>query len=395
MSKPPAKNASASPPTPNRPSASLNDSLVPLRQQIDALDQQLVQLLAERRRVVEKVAELKQEQNLPMFHPAREENLISTRRAQATAAGLDPDYIEDLFRTVLRHSRAGQLETLARRGARPGAKVLIVGGRGAMGTFFGRAFQQSDYELRVLDRDDWGRVDELVAGIDLCLLAVPIDVTTSVAAQIGPKLPPNCVLADVTSLKTAPLAAMLRAHTGPVIGLHPLFGPATTSMDKQIVVVTPGRNMQASKWVLEQLTLWGNVPVETAAEEHDQIMGIVQALRHFATFAFGQFLHSRGVPIARTLELSSPIYRLELAMVGRLFAQDPSLYSEIVFATPERLKLLKEYIQSLQQNLSLIERGDKAEFTARFRKVAEWFGPFSEQAMRESTFLVDKLVHRF
>lgn len=124
-------------------------------------------------------------------------------------------------------------------------------------------------------------------------------------------------------------------------------------------------------------------------------MGIVQALRHFATFAFGQFLHSRRVPIFRTLELSSPIYRLELVMVGRLFAQDPSLYSEIVFATPERLGLLKEYIQSLNQNLDLIERGDKAEFIARFRKVAEWFGPFSEQAMRESTFAIESLVHRF
>jgi chorismate mutase/prephenate dehydrogenase len=82
-------------------------------------------------------------------------------------------------------------------------------------------------------------------------------------------------------------------------------------------------------------------------------------------------------------------------MVGRLFAQDPALYAEIVFATPERLALLKDYIQSLQQNLSLVERGDKAEFVARFRKVADWFGPFSEQAMRESTFLVEKLVHRF
>jgi len=129
--------------------------------------------------------------------------------------------------------------------------------------------------------------------------------------------------------------------------------------------------------------------------EHDEIMGIVQALRHFATFAFGQFLHSRRIPIFRTLELSSPIYRLELGMVGRLFAQDPAMYAEIVFATPERQTLLKEYIQSMSQNLDLIDRGDKAEFVARFRKVAEWFGPFSEQAMRESTFLVDKLVQRF
>jgi chorismate mutase/prephenate dehydrogenase len=388
-------------PTPGREKAGpanlspADSNLEPLRRDIDVIDRQLVRLLVDRRRVVEKIAALKQQQDLPTFHPAREEDLISKRRAQAQEAGLDPDYVEDLFRTVLRHSRVGQLETLGRRGVRAGAKVLVVGGRGSMGKFFARWFAQSDYEVRILDRDDWPQLPQLTDALDLCLLAVPIDVTSTVAAQLGKHLPPACLLADITSLKTQPLKAMLGAHTGPVIGLHPLFGPTTTSMDKQIVVVTPGRQMEAGHWLLEQLRVWGNVLVETSPEEHDKIMGIVQALRHFATFAFGQFLHSRGVPILRTLELSSPIYRLELAMVGRLFAQDPELYAEIVFASPERLALLKEYIQSLQQNLSLIERGDKAEFTARFRQIAEWFGPFSEQAMRESTFLVDKLVHRF
>jgi chorismate mutase / prephenate dehydrogenase len=264
-----------------------------------------------------------------------------------------------------------------------------------MGSFFERWFVQSDYQVRILDREDWDRVKALTEGIALCVLAVPIDVTVQVAEQIGPHLPPDAVLADITSLKRDPVAAMLRAYPGPVVGLHPLFGPATATMDKQIVVVSPGRGLEACQWLLDQLTVWGNVLVETPPEEHDQLMGIVQALRHFATFAFGQFLHSRDVPILRTLELSSPIYRLELAMVGRLFAQDPSLYAEIVFATPERLALLKDYIHSMQQHLSLIERGDKQEFIARFCKVAEWFGPFSEQAMRESTFLVDKLVHRF
>lgn len=370
-------------------------NLEQLRNQIDHIDQELVELLARRRQIVGQVIQFKQQHDLPTFHPAREENLISARRAQALAAGLDPDYIEDLFRTVLRHSRVGQLSTLGRRGIRAGAKVLIVGGRGSMGRFFGRWFIQSNYEVRILDRDDWPQVESLAAGIDLCLLAVPIDITPAIAAQIAAYLPPACILADITSLKREPLEAMMRHYGGPVVGLHPLFGPATNSMDKQIVVVSQGRQMEACQWLLEQLAVWGNVLVETSAQEHDDIMGIVQALRHFATFAFGQFLHSRRVPIFRTLELSSPIYRLELVMVGRLFAQDPSLYSEIVFATPERLGLLKEYIQSLNQNLDLIERGDKAEFIARFRKVAEWFGPFSEQAMRESTFAIESLVHRF
>ena len=366
-----------------------------LRVQIDSIDQQLVDLLVQRLRVVKEVAQVKHQHDLPTFHPAREENLISARREQAAQAGLDPDYVEDLFRTVLRHSRVGQLSTLSRRSVRPGAKVLIVGGLGKMGRFFGTWFRQSDYEVRVLDREDWPRVKSLADGVDLCLLGVPIEVTPEVALQIGAHLPRTCVLADVTSLKVKPLEAMLKGFAGPVVGLHPLFGPATVTMDKQIVVVAPGRDADQCQWLLDQFSLWGNVLVETPAAEHDELMGVVQSLRHFATFAFGQFLADRKVPILRTLDLSSPIYRLELAMVGRLFAQDPAMYAEIVFATPERLGLLKDYIQSLQKNLALVEHGDKAEFIARFRQIAQWFGPFSEQAMRESTFLVEKLVHRF
>ncbi len=371
-----------------------DEKIEELRSEIDRIDAHLVNLLAQRRRVVERIALVKREQDLPASHPAREENLISARRGQAAAAGLDPDYVEDLFRTVFRNSRVGQLDTLSRRGIRPGAKVLIVGGLGSMGRFLSRWFSQSDYEVRVLDREDWGSVESLTSGIDLCLLAVPIDVTPSVATRIAPHLPPPCVLADITSLKREPMAAMLRSHAGPVVGLHPLFGPATKSMDRQIVVVNAGRDPQRCQWLLDQLAVWGNVLVHTSPEEHDDVMGIVQALRHFATFMFGQFLHARQVPIWRTLELSSPIYRLELVMVGRLFAQNPSLYADIIFATPERLALLRDYVQSLLQNLDLIQRGDKSEFITRFREIAAWFGPFSEQALRESTFLVEKLVHR-
>jgi len=34
-------------------------------------------------------------------------------------------------------------------------------------------------------------------------------------------------------------------------------------------------------------------------------------------------------------------------------------------------------------------------FCAEFKNIAEWFGPFSEQAMRESTYLIDRLIERF
>ena len=188
---------------------------------------------------------------------------------------------------------------------------------------------------------------------------------------------------------------MINAHKGPVLGLHPLFGPTTSSLDRQIIAATPGRNDEACRWIRDQLTAWGSIIVNASPEEHDEIMAIVQSLRHFATFALGKFMAERKVPIKRTLEFSSPIYRLEMGMVGRLFAQDPSLYADIVFASNDRKELLKDYIQSIRDNLEMVEKGDREQFIGEFKKVSNWFGSFSEQAIRESSFLIDKLIERF
>jgi chorismate mutase/prephenate dehydrogenase len=366
-----------------------------LRGQIDAVDAQLVELLAKRHAVVQQVAAIKQACRLPAYHPAREEDMISERREQARQAGLEPNLVEELYRCILRHSRVRQTTHLAHEGVRPGARVLLVGGGGKMGRYFGRWFSHSGYEVRVLDVADWPRVAELCRDVHLALVCVPIHLTVSVIQRLGPNLPADCLLADITSTKKAPVDAMLAAHGGPVMGLHPVFGPMSATMDKQIVVATPGRLPEAGQWLLDQLGAWGNIVLIAEPDEHDQIMGIVQALRHFATFAFGQFLCQKDVNLSRALEFSSPIYRLELGMVGRFFAQDADLYAEIIFASPETRALLSQFVDSQEGLRELLASGDKDRFCAQFKRVADWFGPFCGQAMRESGFLIEKLVERF
>lgn len=380
--------AQGSPPPPD---PGLDD----LRRRIDAIDAEILRQLKRRQDVVRQVLELKKTHRLPVYHPAREEDLISRLRSQGRDAGLDPDFLEEIFRRILRQSRLEQSSRLTRRAVRPGARVLVVGGRGAMGGYFARWFETSGYAVHRLDRDDWDLAPTLCRGVDLALVAVPIEATGPVVRQLGPHLPREALLADLTSVKLEPLAAMLEAHPGPVLGLHPLFGPTPATLDKQIVITAPGRQPEAGRWLLEQLAAWGAVVVPADAREHDEAMEIVQALRHFATFAFGHFLHRRQVDLGRLLEFSSPIYRLEFGMVGRLFAQDPGLYAEIIFASPRRRDLLKAYLASLQDHLEMIASGDKEAFSARFREIARWFDPFSEQALRESAFLIDKLTERF
>ncbi|RLB86245.1 MAG: bifunctional chorismate mutase/prephenate dehydrogenase [Deltaproteobacteria bacterium] len=371
------------------------DQILPLRDEIDAIDAKILSLLARRQAEVEKVVALKKIHSIPVYHPAREEDLISKLRLQSQNHGLDPDFMEDLYRVILRQSRVKQTQKMEVKGVRPDAKILVIGGAGQMGGLFAGLFTKSGYVVRILTEQNWDQARDLCQDIDLALVSVPIERTAQVIERISPFLPPGAILSDLTSVKKEPVARMLSAHKGPVIGVHPLFGPTLSCLDKQIIVVTPGRDEAASEWFTEQLGLWGAVIVESTPGEHDDIMGIVQALRHFATFCFGEFLCHRQAKLSRTLEFSSPIYRLELGMVGRLFAQDSALYAEIIFATKERRALLKEFILSLGRHVDMLETDNKQLFIEQFRHVAQWFGPFSDQAMRESTFLIDKLIERF
>ncbi len=376
------------------------DRLEKLRGEIDALDRRLIELLARRQKVVNEVVEFKKERQLPVYHPAREADMIDARRDLARQSGLDPDCVEEIFRNVMRYSRSTQTREISRTGVRPGAKVLLVGGHGAMGRLFGRWFRLSGYEVRVLEVDDWPRVEQLCAGLDLALVTVPIAATVPVIARLAPHLPENCILADLTSIKVPTVAAMREHFPGSVWGFHPMFGPDTPTMERQIMVMTPGRETADDRWPAEQFAAWGAVMVKAAAAEHDEIMAVVQALRHFAPFTFGRFLFQQNVDLKRTLEFSSPIYRLELDMVGRLFAQDPELYSEIIFATPQRIALLKRYLESFQHNLEILEaeienHSGRQIFLREFKKISAWFGPFGDQAIRESGDLINRLIDRF
>lgn len=262
--------------------------------------------------------------------------------------------------------------------------VVLVGGAGGMGRILQRLFAADGREVRILEKDDWDRAQDILRGAKLVVVSVPIDVTTDVIARLGPMLDADAVLSDVTSVKRAPVEAMLAAHAGPVAGLHPMFGPDVASLERQVFVYVPARNPEASAWLEELLRKEGASVVTTSAEEHDRAMGIIQALRHFTTYAYGVFLAELHPDLRQIMAMSSPIYRLELEMVGRLFAQDPHLYADIIMANDDNARLIRAYVESLAPELELVLRGDRKAFIERFGRARDYFGTLAYDFMKES-----------
>lgn len=72
-----------------------------LRSRIDAIDRAIVELLADRMDVCRDVAELKESNGTAVIQPARVREVLATRRQWAIDAGVEPDFAEQLFRTLL------------------------------------------------------------------------------------------------------------------------------------------------------------------------------------------------------------------------------------------------------------------------------------------------------
>ncbi len=371
-----------------------DDRLENLRERIDALDGELIDLLARRRDLVEEVAERKIDLGLPVYVPEREEAMFRSRRAEAEGRGVAPNLVEDLLRRIMRESYSAEGARGFRCAVDDPRPVVLVGGRGQMGRLLDRALTASGYEVRILEREDWDNATTICEGAGLVLIGVPIAATVDVIKACRGIVPPDAVMADITSLKAGPVQTMCEVHPGPVVGLHPMFGPSVGSFAKQVVVRCHGRDAGGYAWLLDQIRIWGAAVVDSDAEVHDRLMGTVQALCHFTTFVYGSHLMDEDVDLAQVLAMSSPIYRLELGMVGRLFAQDPDLYTDIIFNSAEGPGLAHRYRDRFDAALTLYESGDRDAFRERFCEVSDWFGPLAETFLAESSSLLDQARDR-
>lgn len=75
--------------------------LASLRDEIDSIDAALVDLLARRLRVCREVAAVKESTGSTVIQPDRVREVLATRRQWAIDAGVDADFAEQIFRTLL------------------------------------------------------------------------------------------------------------------------------------------------------------------------------------------------------------------------------------------------------------------------------------------------------
>jgi len=91
-----------------------NDPLQKPRQEIDAIDAQIVALLGERWKLVEEVSLIKQKHDLPPLQPERFAELLEDVKDLARKHDIPKEMVEEMWHTIHKYSRRSQGEHDAR-----------------------------------------------------------------------------------------------------------------------------------------------------------------------------------------------------------------------------------------------------------------------------------------
>ena len=346
--------------------------VITVSETLKQIDRQLIELLGKR------IAYLTHSQSNGCDEPAEVTNLLAQ-------AGI-PEFV---WQNLTINCAAASTAVSSSATVKP-RRVTVIGGRGQMGRFFVKQLSSSGHQVNILGRNDWDNAPQILGKADLVIVSVPIEQTVAIIEKTVQYLTASTTLADVTSIKTPIVRAMLDRHSGPVLGLHPMFGPGVDSFLAQNVVVCPSRQQQAYQWFLDFIASRGGKLIWCTPQEHDRIMGIVQAIRHFSTFALGAFLAAEEIDLSRTLEFATPLYRMQLNSIGRLFAQDASLYLNVMLPG-ERPQVIRRLAATYSRLAELVKEGDRAALIKEFEVACSFFGSQTHRALEESNYTIDSL----
>ena len=199
---------------------------------------------------------------------------------------------------------------------------------------------------------------------DILVISVPIQHTCDVIREVAPFMKSGSLMVDVTSVKEGPAKTMSEVLPESIeyIPTHPVFGPRTTRLDNQVIVLTADKKGKWYDKVYKYLESKNMRIIETTAEKHDFMMSIVQVLTHFSFISTASAIEKLKVDISETEDYESPIYNLMIDMIARIVSQNPYLTYNIQSMNRNGPKIRNTFADAVLELREVINSGDSEEF---------------------------------
>ena len=261
---------------------------------------------------------------------------------------------------------------------------IAVLGAGKMGVWFAKFFIAEGYSVVVADRKkeklsklkkelpvETADFAEAVENADRVLICVSISAFEETVKKISPAVRNGQIVMDICSIKDFPVKTMHQhLKGGLVLGIHPVFGPGSTTIENKTFVLTPTTREEEAfaadfkKW-LE--TKKARVFV-MSPQKHDELMSVVLGLPHFiGLVACDTLLEQSDYP--ETKDVAGTTYRMLFTLAEVAALENPELFASLQLSLPELEKLENSFIEKATEWLNLIKQKDRAAIASRMERL--------------------------
>ena len=207
---------------------------------------------------------------------------------------------------------------------------------------------------------------EIPGGVDLLILATPVQSTVSLAASFLPGLEPGCLISDVGSVKVKIVRDMekLLPTQIPFVGAHPIAGSEQWGAQAAVAglfsghrcILTPTRKTDPD--ALDSVgRLWRRVGARVEIMDpllHDKLLGVVSHLPHVLVYALVNTLSRTRV---NSLDLKSYCGG-GFKDFTRIASSRPEIWRDVCLVNRQAIgKSLGDYIKNLEHLRKLIRNG--------------------------------------
>lgn len=240
-------------------------------------------------------------------------------------------------------------------------KILVLGA-GKMGSFF-LDLLSFEHEMAVYEKDPkrmrftyncqrFMQLEEIRQfAPELVINAVTVKFTIPAFEEVLPYLPADCILSDISSVKTG-LKAYYETTSHRYVSTHPMFGPTFANLnqlsEENAIIINEGDYMGRIffKDVYGKLGL--NI-YEYSFEEHDRTVAYSLSIPFVSTFVFAAVMKHQDAP--------GTTFKRHMRIAKGVLSEDDYLLQEILF-NPYTHDQVAQIRSELKELLEIIDHKD-------------------------------------
>ena len=197
---------------------------------------------------------------------------------------------------------------------------------------------------------------------ELVINAVTVKYTISAFKEVLPYLPEDCIISDISSVKTG-LKDFYEQSAHPYVSTHPMFGPTFANLnqlsEENAIIISEGDYM-GRIFFRDLYSKLGLNIYEYTFDEHDKTVAYSLSIPFVSTFVFAAVMKHQDAP--------GTTFKRHLQIAKGVLNEDDFLLQEILF-NPHTSEQVASIRSELKELLQIIDKKDANGMKAYLTKI--------------------------